>query len=127
MYSMKYSYSIFSIYKSIQNNFFFAQSLGYKLLRIFVVLKWGFPGGTSGEEPSCQCRRQKGRGLDPWVGKIPQRRAWQLIPVFLPGESHGWGSMAGYSPQGRKRVGQDLSDLAWTHVVLKYSDIYCEI
>ena len=26
-------------------------------------------------------------GFDPWVGKIPWRRAWQLIPVFLPGES----------------------------------------
>ena len=23
----------------------------------------------------------------PWVGKIPWRRAWQLAPVFLPGES----------------------------------------
>ena len=22
------------------------------------------------------------RGLDPWVRKIPWRRAWQLIPVF---------------------------------------------
>ena len=22
------------------------------------------------------------------VGKIPQRRAWQPTPVFLPGESH---------------------------------------
>ena len=26
---------------------------------------------------------------DPWVGMIPWRRAWQLTPVFLPGESHG--------------------------------------
>ena len=25
-------------------------------------------------------------GFDPWVGKIPWRRAWQLIPVFLPRE-----------------------------------------
>ena len=24
-----------------------------------------------------------------WVGKIPWRRAWQLTPAFLPGESHG--------------------------------------
>ena len=23
------------------------------------------------------------------VGKVPWRRAWQLTPVFLPGESHG--------------------------------------
>ena len=26
-------------------------------------------------------------GFDPWVGKIPWRRAWQPSPVFLPGES----------------------------------------
>ena len=25
--------------------------------------------------------------LDPWVGKFPWRRAQQLTPVFLPGES----------------------------------------
>ena len=24
--------------------------------------------------------------VDPWVGKIPWRRAWQVTPVFLPGE-----------------------------------------
>ena len=28
-------------------------------------------------------------GFDPWVGKIPWRRAWQPTPVFLPGESLG--------------------------------------
>ena len=27
--------------------------------------------------------------LDPWVGKIPWKRAWQPTPVFLPGESYG--------------------------------------
>ena len=26
--------------------------------------------------------------FDPWVGKMPRRRAWQPTPVFLPGESH---------------------------------------
>ena len=40
--------------------------------------------------------------FDPWVGKIPWRRAWQPPPVFLPGESHGWRSL------GFGRVG-----LAW--------------
>ena len=25
--------------------------------------------------------------VDPWVGKIPWRRAWQSTPVFFPGES----------------------------------------
>ena len=29
----------------------------------------------------------KRHGFDPWVGKIPWRRAWQPTPVFSPGES----------------------------------------
>ena len=36
-------------------------------------------------------------GFDPWIGKIPWRRAWQPTLVFLPGESHGQRSLAGYS------------------------------
>ena len=35
---------------------------------------------------------------NPWVGKILWRRVWQPTPVFLPGESHGQRSLAGYSP-----------------------------
>ena len=38
------------------------------------------------------------------VGKIPWRRKWQPTPVFLPGESHGQRSLAGYSLWGRKEV-----------------------
>ena len=49
----------------------------------------GFPGGASGKEPACQCRRHKRRGFNPWVRKIPWRRKWQSTPVFLPGKSHG--------------------------------------
>ena len=29
------------------------------------------------------------------------RRKWQPTPMFLPGESHGWKSLAGCSPWGR--------------------------
>ena len=58
------------------------------------------------KKPPCQCRRRKRRkrsnpGLDPWVGKIPWRRAWQSTPVLLPGETHGQRSLVGYSAQGR--------------------------
>ena len=49
----------------------------------------------------CQCRRGS---FDPWVGKIPWRRKWQPTPVFLPGECHGQGSLAGDSPQGCKEL-----------------------
>ena len=58
----------------------------------------GFPGCVIGKEPPCHCRWDKRHGFDPWVGKIPWRRAWQPTPVFLPGESHGERSLAGYSP-----------------------------
>ena len=33
----------------------------------------GFPGGASGKEPACQCRRQRRLGFDPWVRKISWR------------------------------------------------------
>ena len=31
----------------------------------------------------------KRRRFNPWVGKIPWRRKWQPIPLFLPGKFHG--------------------------------------
>ena len=54
----------------------------------------GFPGGASGEEPACQCRRHKRLGFYPWIGKIPWRRKWQPTPVFLPEKFHGQRSLA---------------------------------
>ena len=41
-------------------------------------------------------------GFDPWVRKIPWRRAWQPTLVFLPAESHGQRSRVGYSLWGCK-------------------------
>ena len=55
----------------------------------------GFPGGASGKESGCQCRKRRRRGFDSWVRKIPWRRKWQPTPVFLPGKSHGQRSLAG--------------------------------
>ena len=36
-----------------------------------MVLWQGVPGGTSGKEPVCQCRRRTRLGFSPWVGKSP--------------------------------------------------------
>ena len=58
--------------------------------------------GASGKDHACQCRRHKRHRFNPWVGKIPWRRAWQPTPVFSPGESHGQRSLAGYSSWGHK-------------------------
>ena len=37
-------------------------------------------------------------------GSIPWRRKWQPIPVLLPGKSHGWKSLVGYSLWGRSEL-----------------------
>ena len=47
--------------------------------------------------------KSKRCGFNPWVGRIPWRRARQPIPVFLPGESHGQRILAGYSPWGHEK------------------------
>ena len=44
----------------------------------------GFPRGSDGKETVCNVGDL---GFDPWVGKIPWRRAWQPTPVCLSGES----------------------------------------
>ena len=50
--------------------------------------QWGFPGGDSGKELQEPANAGDGRsGFNPWVGKVPWRRAWQPTLVFLPGES----------------------------------------
>ena len=65
----------------------------------------GLPGGASSKAPTCQCRKCKRLGLDPWVGKLPWRRAQQPTPVSLPGESHGQRSLVRYvRPIGSQRI-----------------------
>ena len=57
--------------------------------------------------------------FDPWVRKIPWRRAWKPTPVFLPGESHGQRSLVNYSPQGHKEF--DVTEVTQhtnTHTLL---------
>ena len=65
-------------------------------------LFWGFLGGTSGKESTCQFKRHKRLKFNPWVGKIPWRGKWHSTPVLLPGKSHGQSSLMGYSPWGHK-------------------------
>ena len=43
----------------------------------------GFPSGSAVKKICLQCRRHKRRGFEPWIGKIPWRRAWQPTSVFL--------------------------------------------
>ena len=73
----------------------------------------GFPGGTPGEESSCQHRRCKEHRFNPWVRKIPWRRKWQPTPVFLAGKSHGQRSLAGYNPWGGEELDTTEHKLTW--------------
>ena len=49
---------------------------------------------SSSKESACQHRRYR---FDPWVRKIPWRRAWQPTPVFLPGKFHRQRNLRGSS------------------------------
>ena len=56
-------------------------------IQAFILSNLGFPGGSvvkKKKKSTGQCRRH---GFNPWVWKIPWRRKWQPISVFLPGES----------------------------------------
>ena len=66
---------------------------------LFCTCDLGLAWWLSGKASTCQCRRCI---FDPWVGKIPWRRKWQLASVFLPGKSHGRRSLASHSPWGSK-------------------------
>ena len=68
------------------------------------ILQEGFPGGPSGKEPICQCRRHKKCGFDPWIEKIPWKREWQPTPFFLLEKFCGQRSMVGHSLWGRKEL-----------------------
>ena len=67
---------------------------------IDMLVSWllGFPGSPDDIESACST----GDVFDPCVGKIPYKREWHPNSVFVPGESHGQTTLAGYSPWGRK-------------------------
>ena len=79
--------------------------VGVSVERVFVCVYTG--GGASPMAQRLRICLHYGRHrrcrFDPWVVKIPWRRAWQSTPVFLPAESHRQRSLAGYSPWGRKQ------------------------
>ena len=74
----------------------------YILVRIIwlhIIINPSLPWWLRWSRICLQCRRPR---FDPWVGKIPWRREWQPIPVFLPGQFHGQRILVGYSPWSRK-------------------------
>ena len=86
---------------------FLCQCLDMFSIQLMNVSLMGFPGGSEVKASACNERdlgsipgleRSPGEGND-----IPHP-----TPVFLPGESHGRRSLAGYSPWGLK--GSDTTE-----------------
>ena len=76
----------------------------------YVYITEGFPGGSVVKESACQ-----ETWFDPWVGKIPWRREWQLTPVFLTGKSHRQRRLVGLESMGSQKNMTWLSDYTTTH------------
>ena len=76
----------------------------------------GLPKWLSDEESTCQYRRLRRLVLDPWVKKIPWRRKWQPIQVFLSGESHGQRNLTGY----RSWSGKESDMAEQTHTPIEF-------
>ena len=72
-------------------------------------VKLAFPGGSDGKEST----EMQETHVWSWVGKIPWRREWLPMPVFLPGKFHGQRSLAGYSPWNCKTL--DVTEQLSTH------------
>ena len=90
-------------------------SLSYVYIYIGVYT----PGGAIGKECTCQCRRHTRKcGFDPWVGKIPWSRKWQLTLVFLPGKYHGQRSQGYRGLQSWATVGLQR---VWHHWVSEHA------
>ena len=70
---------------------------------LFNLFLGGFPSGSVVKNPLAMQEMQRLR-FDPWDRKIPWRQVWQPTPVFLAGESHGQGSLEGYSPFSPKAL-----------------------
>ena len=83
----------------------------------------GFPGGSESKESVCNVGDM---GSIPGFGRSPGGGHGNPHPVFLPGESHGQRSLAGYSPWGHKEsdtterlsTAQDNSSLFTLYAVL---------
>ena len=84
----------------------------------------GLPQGLSSKDFHLRGREHRRLGFNPWVGKIPWRRAWQPTPVSLPGQrilalSRGQRSLVGYSPWGGKE--SDTTEASW-HTCTPFSE-----
>ena len=66
---------------------------------------YGLPRGHSVKGPPASAGICGRCGFDPWIRKIPLEEEMATRSIFLPGESHGQGSLVGYRPLGHRELG----------------------
>ena len=93
--------------------FFFS---GNSFLICLLIWSKDFPCGSDSKESACKAEDR----LDPWTRKIPWRREWEPIAIFLPGEFYGQRSSLGYSPRGCKELDM-IEQLTHRHTVRIFS------
>ena len=69
-----------------------------------------FPGGTSGKESACQCRRCKRHDFNPWIGKILCEEEMATHSSILAWKIPWTEEPGGLQSMGLQRVRHD-----WTH------------
>ena len=65
------------------------------------IVQRGFPGGTDGKESACNAGDP---GAIPWSGRSPGGGLGNPLQHFCLENPHGWRTLAGYSPWGRKEL-----------------------
>ena len=83
--------------------------LGKVVLYLIISVLYGLCRWCNGKEPICQCRIHK-----------RLRKKWQHTPELLPGESHRYRSLVGYSPWGPKESDMTEHIHAHTHTYMQW-------
>ena len=68
------------------------------------IISWHYGCSSAGKESACNAGDP---GLIPGLERFPWRRAWQLTPVFLPGESPWTEEPGGLQSMWSQRVGHN--------------------
>ena len=72
-----------TVQKEKRLTFFFSQSVNFQMFKLDL---------EKAEEPEIKLPTSYGSSK------------WQPTPILLPGKSHGWRSLVGYSPRGHKEL-----------------------
>ena len=72
----------------------------FTLLITLLCIRWDFPGGSDGKASACNVGD---RGSIPGSGRSLEKEMATHSRI-LASTSHGWRSLLGYSPWGRKEL-----------------------